>query len=57
VFNAYEGYEVMECEGHPEMYMRDVINSIPGLVRAFSSIALQNDSVGVFKSILAKKEL
>lgn len=55
VFSAYEGYVIMECEGNPWMYARDVINVIPELAKSFPSISLENDEMGIFKDIYFRK--
>ena len=56
VFSAYEGYVVMGCEGNPWMYARDVVEAIPQLAKAFPTISLENDELGIFKDIYFKKE-
>ena len=53
VFSLYENYVVMSYEsGNNEIsYMRDVINAMPELAKAFPAISLKNDDMGIFKRI------
>ena len=55
VFSKYESYVIMSSGDNSIFYVKDVLDAIPKLAKAFPKISLKNDELGVFKNMYGVK--
>ena len=51
VFAAYESYVIMSSGDNSIFYVKDVLDTIPKLAKAFPKISLENDELGLYKNM------
>ena len=55
VFAAYESYVIMSSGDNSIFYVKDVLDTIPKLAKAFPKISLENDELGLYKNMYGVK--
>ena len=51
VFSKYESYVIMSSGDNSIFYVKDVLDTIPKLAKAFPKISLENDELGLYKNM------
>jgi len=55
VFSKYESYVIMSSGDNSIFYVKDVLDTIPKLAKAFPKISLENDELGLYKNMYGVK--